>query len=174
MRSRRELSTPRLRLRSVKATDGDLLQRMDADPLAMANLGGIRDADESHRYAQAQADHWEAHGFGWWLAFLRETDEFVGRGGIRHLQVDDQLEVEVGYALRPDFWGRGLATELATTAVEVGLQDLRLPKLVGVVLPTNVRSKRVLTKVGFNPGRTTIHKGSRVEVWIRQREPDVP
>jgi RimJ/RimL family protein N-acetyltransferase len=74
---------------------------------------------------------------------------FVGRGGLRRVVIDGKEEVEVGYGLVPEFWGRGLATELAVASVRAGFDVLKLPDIVSFTLPTNNKSRRVMEKVGF-------------------------
>jgi len=68
---------------------------------------------------------------------------------LRRVTVGGRREVEVGYGLRPEFWGRGLATELAVESVRVGFEELQLPSLVSFTLSTNVASRRVMEKAGF-------------------------
>ena len=128
------------------AEDWDLLQLMDANPEVMATLGGVRPPEESRAYAARQADHWKDHGFGWWAILDRASNEFIGRGGLRHIEIEGRAEIEIGYALLPSHWGRGLATELARTAKDIGVDELQLDRIVGVVLPTNHASRRVLEK----------------------------
>lgn len=144
-----EVTTPRLVLRPIRATDWVDLRLIDGDPAVMATLGGLRSEKETMAYALSQEDHWERHGFGWWVAFLRDTGAFVGRGGLRYLEIEGELEIEVGYALIRRFWGRGLATEIAEAAVRLGTGELRLARLVGITLTENHTSRHVLEKVGF-------------------------
>ena len=75
--------------------------------------------------------------------------QFVGRGGLRRVVIDGKDEVEVGYGLMPEFWGQGLATELAVASVRVGFEVLKLPDVVSFTLPTNKKSRRVMEKAGF-------------------------
>src|SRR5579859_5162665 len=97
----------------------------------------------------AKIEHWERHGFGYWLARERETGEVVGRGGLQHTYVEKLHGIEVGWAIVPERWGQGLATELAFAAVEVAFGPLRLPELVALALPENLPSRRVMEKAGF-------------------------
>jgi ribosomal-protein-alanine N-acetyltransferase len=152
-----ELRTSRLLLARMR--DGDLedLVRMHRDPQVMATLGGIRAADETAQFLERQLVHWATHGFGWWLVRDLLTGRFIGRGGLRHVTVNDRAEVEVGYGLMPESWGRGLATELAHESVRVGFEELHRPDLVSFTLPTNRASRRVMEKVGFCYERDVVY-----------------
>ncbi len=94
-------------------------------------------------------DHWQQHGFGLWVMRDPESGAYIGRGGLRIYPVDGQDEVEVGYALMPAFWGRGLATELARESVRIGFEVLGRADLISFTLPTNRASRRVMEKAGF-------------------------
>lgn len=144
-----EWQTARLRLTRMVPEDLDELVRMYQDERVMATLAGVRTPEQTRaRLALHMAD-WERDGFGWWTMRDRETGAFVGRGGLRAVTVLGQPEVEVGYGLRAEWWGRGLATELACESVRVGFEVLGLPALVCYTLPTNLASRRVMEKAGF-------------------------
>jgi ribosomal-protein-alanine N-acetyltransferase len=145
-----EIRTTRLLLSRMRHDDLTDLVRMYADAHVMATLGGVRSAEWVKEYLDKQIAHWQEFGFGFWT--LREPDSgrFVGRGGLRHATLDCGIEIEVGYALMSEFWGRGLATELAVESVRVGLGELQLRTLVCFTQPTNVASRRVMEKAGFH------------------------
>lgn len=153
-----EVGTLHLLLRRPRAEDWECLGDMHSDPRVMDSLGGIRGEEETRKYLATQIRHWEAHGFGWWIAVDRATSEFAGRGGIRYFEIEGHTEVEVGYAFMSRFWGQGYATELATAAVEAGL-GLGINRLVAVAQESNTASRRVLEKVGFRYVRDADYKG---------------
>jgi [ribosomal protein S5]-alanine N-acetyltransferase len=64
-------------------------------------------------------------------------------------------EVELGYDLHPDVWGRGLATEAARATVRLALGPLGIDRVVAVVKPNHAASRRVLEKAGLT------HAGER-------------
>jgi RimJ/RimL family protein N-acetyltransferase len=68
-------------------------------------------------------------------------------------------EVEAGWAIVPERWGQGLATELARTAIEAASGPLRLREVVAFALPDNLASRRVMEKTGFVFERDIIHAG---------------
>ncbi len=171
-----EVLTDRLRLRRVREDDWVVFRRMDADEEVMATLGGIRSTNKTREYTSKQVEHWDEHGFGWWIALDTVTSDVVGRGGVRLIELDGQPEAEVGYALHSQFWDRGLATELAAAAVRVGLQVVRLPRLVGITLPDNTASQHVLEKVGFKEVGETIYQDiscKLFEIPCSASDPDV-
>jgi len=154
-----ERRTPRLLLVRPRPDDLDDLARMHRDPQVMATLGGVRSAEETAPYLQRLLAHWEQHGFGWWVVRDADSGRFAGRGGLRHVTIGGREEVEVGYGLMAEFWGRGLATELARESVRVGFTELRRPDLVSFTLPTNRASQRVMEKAGFRYERDVVHAG---------------
>src|SRR5262245_33844225 len=152
-----ERRTLRLLLTRMRPDDLDDLARMYGDPRVMATLGGVRSAAETAQYLERVLAHWDQYGFGWWAARDPLTGQFAGRGGLRHATVEGRAEIEVGYGLLPEFWGRGLATELARESVRVGFAELHRPELVSFTLPTNDASRRVMEKAGFRYERDIIH-----------------
>jgi [ribosomal protein S5]-alanine N-acetyltransferase len=149
MQSLDEVRTARMLLTRMRESDLPDLCRFHRDERVMATLGGVRSDEETERRLQVHVEHWDRHGFGWWMARGLSTGEFIGRGGLRHLVVENEPRVEVGYGLMAEFWGRGLATELAAESLRVGFEVLGFPELVTFTLPTNLGSRRVMKKVGF-------------------------
>ena len=132
---------------------------MDTDERMMASLGGVRDEAASADYLARNLDHWEEYGFGIWMLRDCENGTMMGRAVLRHLDIDGVDEVEVGYGFLPQFWGRGLATEIARECVRIGLERLQLPSLVAITLTTNHGSQRVLEKSGLRYQRNIVHAG---------------
>jgi RimJ/RimL family protein N-acetyltransferase len=107
----------------------------------------------------AKIDHWERYGFGLWLVRDRHTGAMVGRGGLQYTYAAGLNEVEAAWAIVPERWGEGLATELAGAAIEVGFDALELPWIVALTLPDNFASRRVMEKTGFSYQRDIAYGG---------------
>ena len=152
-----EYRTARMLLRRMRLEDFADLLRMYQDPVVMATLGGVRTAETTRRYLDLLISHWETHGFGWWTMRDPATGRFIGRGGLRRMPVDGREQVEVGYGLVSEYWGRGLATELARECVRIAFAELQFPELVSFTLPTNLGSRRVMEKAGFRYDRDIVH-----------------
>jgi RimJ/RimL family protein N-acetyltransferase len=133
---------------------------MHADAEQMEYLGGVRDEAQTRAYLDRNLAHWADHGFGLWMVRDRATNDVVGRALVRRLRLDGVDEVEIGYSLRPDCWGRGLGTEIAQACVRYAFDVLRLPSVVALTDPRNARSARVLEKVGMVFEREVRHEGA--------------
>lgn len=93
--------------------------------------------------------HWTRYGFGLWLLRDRASGAMVGRGGLQHTDVEGRDMVEIAWAIVPERWGEGLATELAHKSVEVAFGPLGLDELAVLTLTDNLPSRRVAEKAGF-------------------------
>jgi len=152
-----ELRTSRLLLTRIQPADLNDLVAFYADREVTATLGGQRTSEWVAEYLYKQIDHWNENGFGYWTIRDLETGRFAGRGGLRFARIGERDEVEVGYGLLADFWGRGLATEVARESVRVGFENLFLPEVVSFTQPTNLASKRVMEKAGFRYDRDIVY-----------------
>ena len=102
--------------------------------------------------------HWQDHGFGPWVLIEQETGVFAGRGGLAWTSVENTAQVELPWSIEPRLHNNGLATEAARAACDWA-RELELDQVVALVLPTNVPSKRVAEKAGFEEDGEVIHAG---------------
>ena len=143
------LETERLLLLRMRAEDADDMVAMQHDN-RFIEVFGHRTPEERVRRGVVRAEEdWDRLGYGWWTLRDRESGAFVGCGGIQPVTIDGVDEVELGYALRPEWWGRGLATEVSSAAFALAFESLELPNVVAFTMPSNLRSRRVMEKVGF-------------------------
>jgi RimJ/RimL family protein N-acetyltransferase len=89
---------------------------------------------------------WPPQGF--WIAHLKETDDFIGWFHLRPDKIVPE-EMEMGYRLKRNAWGRGLATEGAQALVSHALNDWSYPKVCARTLAINLASRRVMEKAGL-------------------------
>ena len=115
----------------------------------MATLGSIRSEDVTRKFIQKYIDHWKLNGYGLWVFRDRQDDQFAGRAGLQKVSVNGNEEIELAYALFSEYWGKGLATEMAKAIMEVAFGHLGLTEVVCFTLETNKASRRVMEKVGF-------------------------
>lgn len=155
-------TTDRLRAERLVPEHLVEIRRMHQDPVVMEFLGGVRDEAQTVAYLDRNLQHWADHGFGLWILHERSSDGGapIGRGMLRHLDVEGVDEIEVGYAFYQRFWGRGLATEITMACLALGRRELGRSSFVAVTSSDNLASQRVLQKGGLSFDREIVHAGS--------------
>ena len=143
------IETHRLRGERIRQYHWQLWFDLGTNPTVMATLGGIWSQEKAQDKLQWNCEQWNNYGHGQWMFFDKSIGAFIGRGGIRKVMVNDNDEVELGYALMPEFWGQGLAIEVGEKALSVAFNKFGYPSVVGYTLVENKRSARVLQKLGF-------------------------
>lgn len=95
--------------------------------------------------------HFEQRGFGLWAAELCDSGEFIGYIGLAVPRFEAAFTpcVEIGWRLAREHWGKGLATEGARAAAKYAFEDIGLKELVSFTVPENMRSRRVMEKLGM-------------------------
>jgi len=161
-------STDRLTAERLNESHLADLVALHLDAEVSRYLGGVRSADVTKTYLDVNMAHWDRHGFGLWV-LRTEDDAFAGRAGIRHLLVDGVDEIEIAYTFRRDLWGQGLASEISGALTEVGLSQLKLPSLVGLVFVAHGASRRVLEKANYLLEKCTTHHGEDVVIYRIRR-----
>jgi len=148
------LATERLLLRPWRPDDTVAFAALNADPRVMAYFPAPLTTGESHAAAARIAAHVAQHGFGLWAVEAPAVAPFIGTVGLMipgfqpPFRVSEPC-VEVGWRLAPRFWNRGYATEAARAALAFGFNVLHLPEIVSFTTPDNVRSWRVMERVGM-------------------------
>lgn len=143
------IETDRLLLRRFTPGDLDAFAALNADADVMRYIGDgkLQSRAQTEVRLNAFIEHWEQHGFGLWVTLEKASNEFAGFCGLKYL--DNTSEIEVGYRLAKRFWGMGLATEGAAASLVFGFKDLGLDRIVAVVQPENIASRRVIEKIGL-------------------------
>jgi RimJ/RimL family protein N-acetyltransferase len=146
-----ELRTERLLLRRWRPADLEPFAAMNADPQVMEHFPAPLSREESDAAAARIAAHFERHGFGLWAVEASSGAPFAGFIGLAIPRFEAHFTpcVEIGWRLAADHWGRGYATEGARAALAFGFESLRLEEIVSYTVPANLRSRRVMEKLGM-------------------------
>jgi RimJ/RimL family protein N-acetyltransferase len=153
------IETERLLLRPKRLDDLAAMEALYADREVAPWVGWSGeevDRAEARRRLERQVEHERRYGFSFWALVERASGEVVGDCGLQHL--DEVPEVEVGWALLSSRGGRGYATEAAGAALAFGFAELGLERIVALVRPDNLHSRRVAERLGMvEDGRGTYH-----------------
>ncbi len=145
------MQTGRLILRRWLDSDREPFAQMNSDAVVMEHFPALLSREESDALVDCAETHHIQHGFGPWAAELNETGEFIGYVGLFTPRFEAAFTpcVEIGWRLAGEYWGRGLATEGARAVVDHAFHHLALAELVSFTVPANLRSRRVMEKLGM-------------------------
>lgn len=145
------LLTPRLRLEPLTDEHLQGLNRMNSDPEVMRYLGGKPETPEETRAVIERVKaRWAEWGYSWWAFIERDGGELVGAGCVQHLGRERANPLELGWRLRREHWGRGLASEAAVAMADHAFGPLAAPELLAVCHPDNAASAMVMRRLGMS------------------------
>ena len=142
------LRTERLLLRHWTDDDREPFAAMNADPVVMEHMQGLMTRERSDDFIDRIEAHWEQYGWGLW-AVEAPVARFVGYVGLWPAEYLAPGMVEVGWRLMSEHWGQGYATEAARAALRFGFTEADLAEIVSFTVPQNVRSRRVMERIGL-------------------------
>jgi ribosomal-protein-alanine N-acetyltransferase len=150
------LETERLALRRFTLDDLDTLAGLNADARVTQYLGGVKDRAQTEALLRTRIlEYYDQHpGLGIWATIERASGQVAGFHVLNHIQ--GETDLQVGYALFTEFWGRGYATEMAIALLRHGYATLGLAQVNAITDVGNVASQHVLLKAGLE------RKGERV------------
>jgi len=159
-----DIGTERLVLRRWRPTDRQPFAALNADARVMEYFSAVLNREESDALAKQIDEHFELHGFGLWAVEVPGVAPFAGFIGLSVPRFEAHFTpcVEVGWRLAAAYWGCGYASEGARAALAFGFGELGLREIVSFTVPENVRSRRVMEKIGMtrNPADDFDHPGA--------------
>lgn len=160
--------TERLQHRDFQIEDAADFFKLNSHPDVMRYTGELplNSLDEARVAIESHRD-FDQVGYGRWACIHKQTQTLIGFCGLKYL--DDLDAVDVGYRFLPDYWGQGLATEACLASLDFGFNVIGLDQIIGLVLPENVASLRVLEKVGMHCTGPFSYDGFDVLRYIKER-----
>jgi RimJ/RimL family protein N-acetyltransferase len=145
------LRTQRLILRPWRDEDLAPFAALNADPGVMEHFPATLSRAESDAFAERVRSEMAARGFGLWAVEVPGVAPFVGFTGLAVPRFEARFTpcVEVGWRLAREHWGNGYAPEAARAALAHGLGVLGLDEIVSFTAAGNLRSRRVMEKLGM-------------------------
>lgn len=164
--------TERLVLRPWRADDAEAFAAITADPEVMAHLGDPLGREASDALLRRLQAHIDRHGFGFWAVEVRATGRLAGFTGLIWVPVEAHFTpaVEIGWRLGREHWGQGFASEAARASASFGFDALGLAELVAITVPGNLRSRRVMERLGMSrdPAEDFDHPGLAEDSPLRR------
>jgi len=149
---RTRLETTRLTLRLFTHDDLQVMYTLNTDPDVIKYADTpVKDMEECReRLEQGPLADYKKYGYGRFAVELKETGDVIGFCGIKYLPEIDLPEV--GFRYMKKYWGRGIGTEAAEACVSFARDDLKIKKLIALIIPENIASIRVAEKLGMTKG----------------------
>jgi [ribosomal protein S5]-alanine N-acetyltransferase len=136
------------------------------------------------QWIERNRQRYQDHGVGLWAMELKKTQDtevpdsnvqnevqkIIGDCGIILQEVEGEHLYEIGYHLRRDFWGQGLATEAAIACRDWALAHLKTQRLISLIRPENLPSCRVAERVGMTIWKEVSWRGLLHHVYSIEKE----
>jgi RimJ/RimL family protein N-acetyltransferase len=144
-----DLGMERVALRQWLDSDLDPFAEMNGDPEVMRYFPAPLTREQSEILLTRQRELIASRGWGLWA--LDVEGAFAGFVGLAVPSFDAPFTpcVEIGWRLRREFWGRGIAYRGALRALTYGFNVLSLPEIVSFTAAVNARSRRLMERLGF-------------------------
>lgn len=148
------IETERLILRDIEFTDAEGMFALDSNPEVHKYLGNnpVKTIQEVEFAIDLIRKQYVTNGFGRCAVIDKRTNEFLGWGGLKYEEKfrSDFAYNDIGYRLRQEFWGKGIATEVASASLQWGFESLKLKEICAAADVDNLASNKVLKKIGLN------------------------
>jgi RimJ/RimL family protein N-acetyltransferase len=147
-----DLRGPRVLLRPWRAADLAPFAALNADPEVMQHLPAPLTREESDATVTRIDAHLAAHGFTFWAVEVPGEVPFAGFVGLVVPRFEAHFTpcVEIGWRLAREHWGKGYAVEAAAVALRAAFGPLGLREIVALTVPGNLRSRRVMERLGMH------------------------
>ena len=161
--------TPRLLLRQFTLNDAPLLLALNSNPEVLKYL------HEPLLTTEEQALHilenvilpQYKNNLGRWAMHIKDTNEFIGWCGLKYLA--DRDEIDLGYRLMQQYWGKGYAFEAAKNTLDYGFKELHLKTIVGRAHIENTASLKILEKIGMQYIKDDVVNNCPVKTFAAHR-----
>jgi RimJ/RimL family protein N-acetyltransferase len=146
-----QLQGKRVRLRGPRNDDADALFALFSDPAVMRywSRPPMTTLGEAQGLVGEMLDSFEQRSLFNWMVTARDDDSVIGTCTL--FRIDPRhRHAEIGYALRSDHWGRGIASEAVALVLDWAFRRLDLQRVEADIDPRNDGSRQLLARLGFS------------------------
>ena len=166
-----ELNTERLVLRQWQDKDYSPFALLNANTEVMEFFPSPLNREQSDTLLNKARGLIDEHGWGFWAIEEKASGRLIGMTGLHHVEDDLPVypDVEIGWRLAKEFWGRGFATEAAMASRDFAFEELKLEKIISFTATSNLRSQAVMKKIGMtDSGKCFEHPSVPVDHPLRE------
>jgi len=162
-----EVESERLVLRAYRVGDLEDAAALWSDPRVVEFIGGVpRSRPDVWQQMQRSIGSWGLLGYGYWAIEQKSDGRYVGElgflEGLRDISPSLTGKPEMGWALGPDFWGQGYASEAVLAALQWAGEPMQGLDICCIIEPGHAASLRIARKCGFNRLAETSFRGTPI------------
>lgn len=151
------IKTPRLLLRPWRQEDAQQYYQINQDPKVIEYLLGPMTIEQVDKFIIDMNQRLDAFNYTLWAVEEKCSGELIGFCGLQDASQIENNEVEIGWRLGSQYWGKGYATEAAKAVLQYAFSELKLKSIISFTAVGNLRSRRVMEKLGMQYKKDFIH-----------------
>ncbi len=160
--------TERMIVRRFAESDAESFFRVNGDPDVMRYIRPAKTREQSDAFLHENLIFYkEGSVLGRYAVFSKSNASFLG--SFSFLYLEGEADFHIGYALVPEAWGKGYATELVQFGMEYYFSNTDKRHLFAITEPGNLASQKVLLKNGFNKKEQMEEPGTKLDVFYISR-----
>lgn len=167
------IQTDRLELRRYQDEDFNFLCTLFSDPEVVRYIGNGQTRDKQ---GAMEFLYWVYRSYkqnpnlGLRVLVRKADQKLVGHAGLVPQIINGTEELEIGYWIAREFWGKGYATEAAAALKEYGRQQLGNERFISLIQPENIGSRKVAERIGMELEEEVIMAGREVCIYSNAKE----
>lgn len=160
----RILETERLIVRHLQADDLDEMDAICGDAELMRYVGDGQpiSREQAQKWIEQSLENYRKRGYGCSAVIDKSDGSFIGYCGLVYAHGSD--DAEIIYVLKKAYWGRGLASEVASAMIEYGFTEHGLKRIIATIDPANLGSIRIVEKTGMKYLQNRLDENNLPEV----------
>jgi len=147
------VQTERLILRDLEISDAEGIFKLDSDPDVHEFLGKkpIQSIDQAREIIEFIRKQYIKNNIGRWAIIDKTSGDFIGWSGLKYEEGlrEDFNYYDLGYRLRKEYWGKGIATESAKASLKYGFEQLSLKEIGAAADVNHIVSNKILKNIGM-------------------------
>jgi RimJ/RimL family protein N-acetyltransferase len=140
------------------------------DDVAMQYYPKTFDRHDAEKWIARNLQRYRIAGCGLYAVTLKGSEDVIGDCGLIRQMVEGEPRLEVGYHFRRDQWGHGYATEAARACMGLAFREFAAAKVISLIRPENVPSRRVAERNNMEVERQVTHAGLPHLMYAMKRE----
>jgi len=151
-----------------RPTDSEFFFQVNGNAEVMQYIRPVKNREASDAFLQENIRFYQdGSTLGRYAVFEKGSGQFLGTFSFLYMSGD--ADFHLGYALLPDAWGKGFATELVLVGATYFFEKTDKPSVFAITIAENVASQRVLIKSGFSYKGQTEENGQTLELFYINR-----